>query len=36
MANRPRRTRLYDTSYNIGQSYYQPTLDRLDRKAYGK
>lgn len=34
--SRPRRTRLYDTAYNIGESYYKPTLDSLDRKQYGK
>jgi len=27
---------MYDVNYNIGQSYYKPTLDRLDRKYYGK
>lgn len=32
----PRRTRVYDANYNIGQSYYKPALDNLDRKYYGK
>ncbi|GAB0088566.1 ATP-dependent RNA helicase dbp4 isoform X1 [Sergentomyia squamirostris] len=36
MAGRPRRTRLYDCNYNIGESYYRPTIDQLDRKMYGK
>lgn len=36
MSSRPRRTRLYDTSYNIGESYYKSALDNLDRKKYGK
>ncbi|XP_055690201.1 uncharacterized protein LOC129793818 [Lutzomyia longipalpis] len=34
MTGRPRRTRLYDCNYNIGQSYYRPTIDQLDRKLY--
>uniref|UniRef100_A0A1L8DAE8 Uncharacterized protein n=1 Tax=Nyssomyia neivai TaxID=330878 RepID=A0A1L8DAE8_9DIPT len=34
MSGRPRRTRLYDCNYNIGQSYYRPTIDQLDRKLY--
>lgn len=28
----PRRTRVYDSNYNLGQSYYKPALDKLDRK----
>lgn len=28
------RTKVYNTNYNIGESYYKPALDRLDRK-YG-
>ncbi|XP_037905714.1 uncharacterized protein LOC119648195 [Hermetia illucens] len=32
----PRRTRVYDANYNIGQSYYKPALDDLDRKYYGR
>jgi len=30
------RTRIYDVNYNIGNSYYQPTIDRLDRKVLGR
>ncbi|XP_018570559.1 uncharacterized protein LOC108910445 [Anoplophora glabripennis] len=30
------RTRLYDANYNIGESYYKPALDRLDRKYSGR
>ncbi|XP_065161104.1 uncharacterized protein [Atheta coriaria] len=30
------RTRIYDVNYNIGNSYYQPTIDRLDRKYSGR
>ena len=26
------RTRVYDCNYNIGEKYYKPTLDQLDRK----
>jgi len=33
---RPRRSRLYDASYNIGESYYKSALDNLDRKRYGR
>ncbi|XP_059613112.1 uncharacterized protein LOC132259481 [Phlebotomus argentipes] len=36
MAGRPRRTRLYDCNYNIGQSYYRPTIDKLDNKRFGR
>ncbi|XP_022903516.1 uncharacterized protein [Onthophagus taurus] len=28
------RTRIYDANYNIGENYYKPTIDRLDRKYY--
>ncbi|XP_055914567.1 uncharacterized protein LOC129947854 [Eupeodes corollae] len=35
MAGRPRRTRIYGANYNIGESYYKPTLDNLDRKHLG-
>lgn len=28
----PRRTRVYDCNYNMGESYYKPALDNLDRK----
>jgi len=30
------RTRIYDANYNIGQNYYRPTLDRIDRKYAGR
>lgn len=30
------RTKLYDANYNIGESYYKPALDRLDRKYSGR
>ncbi|KAF5292110.1 hypothetical protein FQA39_LY14065 [Lamprigera yunnana] len=30
------RTRLYDSSYNIGESMYRPALDRLNRKYTGR
>ncbi|CAG9861946.1 unnamed protein product [Phyllotreta striolata] len=30
------RTKLYDANYNIGESYYRPALDRLDRKYSGR
>ncbi|VEN44549.1 unnamed protein product [Callosobruchus maculatus] len=30
------RTKLYDSNYNIGESYYRPALDRLDRKYSGR
>lgn len=32
---RGRRTRVYDCNYNMGESYYKPTIDRLDRKTTG-
>ncbi|KAJ8925238.1 hypothetical protein NQ315_001424, partial [Exocentrus adspersus] len=35
LLSRP-RTRLYDANYNIGESYYRPALDRLDRKYSGR
>lgn len=28
----PRRTRVYDCNYNMGESYYKPAIDNLDRK----
>ncbi|XP_044731856.1 uncharacterized protein LOC123294779 isoform X2 [Chrysoperla carnea] len=34
--SRPRRTRVYDANYNIGESLYRPALDRLDRKYSGR
>lgn len=30
---RPRRTRLYGASYDIGESYYKSALDNLDNKT---
>lgn len=30
------RTRIYDANYNIGENYYRPALDRLDRKYSGR
>lgn len=30
------RTRVYDSNYSIGESYYRPALDRLDRKYSGR
>lgn len=30
------RTKVYDANYNIGESYYRPALDRLDRKYSGR
>ncbi|XP_060535690.1 uncharacterized protein LOC132707766 [Cylas formicarius] len=30
------RTRIYDSNYNIGESYYKGALDRLDRKYTGR
>uniref|UniRef100_A0A1B6CCA2 Uncharacterized protein n=2 Tax=Clastoptera arizonana TaxID=38151 RepID=A0A1B6CCA2_9HEMI len=36
MSRRPRRTKVYDCNYNIGERYYKPTLDSLDRKYSGR
>lgn len=30
------RTRIYNVNYNIGENYYRPTIDRLDRKYSGR
>lgn len=30
------RTKVYNANYDIGQSYYQPAIDRLDRKYSGR
>jgi len=30
------RTRIYDVNYNIGENYYRPAIDRLDRKFTGR
>ncbi|CAG9761436.1 unnamed protein product [Ceutorhynchus assimilis] len=35
LLSRP-RTRIYDSNYNIGESYYKSALDRLDRKYSGR
>lgn len=31
-SRRPRRSRIYDLNYNIGENYYKSALDRLDEK----
>lgn len=34
MSNRrPRRSRIYDLNYNIGENYYKSAIDRLDEKS---
>jgi hypothetical protein len=34
MSNRrPRRSRIYDLNYNIGENYYKSAIDRLDEKT---
>lgn len=30
------RTKIYDANYNIGENYYRPALDRLNRKYSGR
>lgn len=35
LLSRP-RTKVYDCNYNIGERYYKPTLDSLDRKYSGR
>lgn len=35
LLSRP-RTKVYDANYNIGESYYRPALERLDRKYSGR
>lgn len=32
-SRRPRRSRIYDLNYNIGENYYKSALDRLDEKT---
>lgn len=32
-SRRPRRSRIYDLNYNIGENYYKSALDRLDEKS---
>lgn len=34
LLSRP-RTKVYDCNYNIGEGYYKPMMDHLDRKYYG-
>lgn len=31
-SRRPRRSRIYDSNYNIGENYYKSAIDRLDAK----
>lgn len=31
-SRRPRRSRIYDLNYNIGENYYKSAIDRLDEK----
>lgn len=31
-SRRPRRSRIYDSNYNIGENYYKSAIDRLDEK----
>ncbi|GLH05225.1 Uncharacterized protein GBIM_10830 [Gryllus bimaculatus] len=33
---RTRRTKVYDCNYDIGQRYYKPVVDDLDRKYSGR
>jgi hypothetical protein len=35
-SRRPRRSRIYDTNYNIGENYYRSAIDRLDEKYFGR
>ncbi len=35
LLSRP-RTRVYDCNYNIGEKYYKPMVEQLDRKYSGK
>jgi hypothetical protein len=32
-SRRPRRSRIYDLNYNIGENLYKSTLDRLNEKS---
>ena len=32
-SRRPRRSRIYDLNYNIGENYYKSAIDRLDEKS---
>jgi hypothetical protein len=31
-SRRPRRSRIYDSNYNIGENLYKSAIDRLDEK----
>lgn len=31
-SRRPRRSRIYDSNYSIGENYYKSAIDRLDEK----
>lgn len=31
-SRRPRRSRIYDSNFNMGESYYKSAIDRLDEK----
>ena len=35
-SRRPRRSRIYDSNYNIGENYYKSAIDRLDEKYFGR
>lgn len=35
-SRRTRRSRIYDTNYNIGENYYKSAIDRLDEKYFGR
>lgn len=35
-SRRPRRSRIYDLNYNIGENYYKSAIDRLDEKYHSR
>lgn len=35
-SRRPRRSRIYDLNYNLGESYYRSAVDRLDENSRSK
>lgn len=35
-SRRPRRSRIYDSNYNIGENYYKSAIDRLDARLDGR
>lgn len=35
-SRRPRRSRIYDSNYNIGENYYKSAIDRLDEKYHSR